>query len=88
MDLAIQSSNMLSTSGRDDIVKTALAWTKGDDIYYAGRFVTHERNVNDPRVKKLVKVFHESPAVRQAIHAAFKGNHNFYSLPWLKGKVQ
>lgn len=88
VDLAIQSSNMLSTSGRDDIVKTALAWTKGDDLYYAARFVTHEKNVNDPRVKKLIKVFHESPAVRQAIHAAFKGNSNFYSLPWLKGKVQ
>lgn len=88
VDLAIQSSNMLSTSGRDDIVKTALAWTKGDDLYYAARFVTHEKNVNDPRVKQLVKVFHESPAVRQAIHTAFKGNSNFYSLPWLKGKVQ
>lgn len=84
VDLAIQSSNMLSASGRDDIVKTALAWTKGDDTYYASRFVTHEKNVNDPRVKALIKIFHESPAVRQAIHVAFKGNNNFYSLPWLK----
>lgn len=88
VDLATIYAHTLVVAGKADLANRGLAYSKEDDLYYAARFVTRENNTNDPRLKRFVKVFHESPVVRQAIHEAYAKNDRLYSLPWLKGKVQ
>ena len=53
------------------------------DQLFAIRFVTRQDNVNDPRIKKFVKIFQESKAVRDEVHKLFGGEAKLYSLPWL-----
>lgn len=83
LDAAVLYVQSIVTAGRTQLANNALAYSKGNDLYYALRLVTREDNSQDPRVLQFLKVYHESPAVREAIKKAYAGNDKLYSLAWL-----
>lgn len=82
IDLAVLSPFALVLAGKTELANNAIVYSRGDDLYYAGQFVTRENNTDDPRVKALINIYQESPAVRQAISATFGNNDKLYTLPW------
>ncbi|MDM0029958.1 MetQ/NlpA family ABC transporter substrate-binding protein [Variovorax saccharolyticus] len=83
IDIAVLSPFTLVAAGKPELANNALLYSRGDDVYYAGQFVVRSNEPVDPRFTQFVKIYHESPAVRQAIHKAFANNDKLYSLPWL-----
>lgn len=61
LDAAVLYVQSIVTAGRTRLANNALAYSKGDDIYYALRLVTREENTKDPRVLQFLKVYQESP---------------------------
>ena len=84
LDAAVLYVQSIVTAGRPQLANNALAYSRGDDIYYALRLVTREENTRDPRVHQFLKVYQESPAVREALKKAYAGNEKLYSLAWLR----
>ncbi|MDZ5458760.1 MetQ/NlpA family ABC transporter substrate-binding protein [Azohydromonas lata] len=83
VDLAQGIPAHFVSAGKPQVASSGLLYTGVADRLFAIRFVTRQDNVNDPRVKKFVKVFQESKAVRDEISRLFGGDARLYSLPWL-----
>ncbi|WP_298235444.1 MetQ/NlpA family ABC transporter substrate-binding protein [uncultured Azohydromonas sp.] len=83
VDLAQGIPAHFVSAGKPQVATAGLLYTGVSDVYFAIRFVTRQDNVNDPRVRKFVKIFQESKAVRDEVHKLFGGEAKLYSLPWL-----
>jgi D-methionine transport system substrate-binding protein len=66
------------------VASAGLLYSGASDVYFALRFVTRQDNANDPRIKKFVKIFQESQAVRDQVSKSFSGDPKLYTLAWLK----
>lgn len=82
-DLTVVSLGGLLQSGQLEIARKGLYYSEGSDEFWAIHFVTRGDNQSDPRVHAFVKLYQQSQAVRQQIHASYAGESRFYALPWL-----
>jgi D-methionine transport system substrate-binding protein len=83
VDLAQGIPAHFVSAGKPQVATSGLLYTGVADQLFAIRFVTRQDKVNDPRIKKFVKIFQESKAVRDEVHKLFGGEAKLYSLPWL-----
>ncbi|WP_298925922.1 MetQ/NlpA family ABC transporter substrate-binding protein [uncultured Ramlibacter sp.] len=84
VDLAQGVTSHYVAAGKADIAaRNGLLYTGSEDVRWAIHFVSRQDNARDPRLQQFIRIYQESPAVRQRIHAAYAGNDKFYSLPWL-----
>jgi len=87
VDFAATMPFSLVLTGKRELLDRVLAVTPSYDPYYAVRFVTRNDNSEDPQIRKFIKIYHESPAVRKSIHEMFAGDPKLYNLPWLTSKA-
>lgn len=73
-------------AGKAAMAGSALLFTGITDTYFAIRFVTRTDKASDPRIKRFIKIYQDSIAVREQISKSFAGNASLYSLPWLSAK--
>jgi len=73
-------------AGKASMAGSALLLTGVTDTYFAIRFVTRTDHVADPRIKRFIKIYQDSSAVREQISKSYAGNASLYSLPWLTSK--
>lgn len=83
LDLAQGIPAHFVSAGKPQVASSGLLYTGASDDYFAIRFVTRKDNANDPRIKKFVKIFQESKAVRDQVHKLFAGDAKLYTLAWL-----
>jgi len=83
VDLAQGIPAHFVSAGRPQAASAGLIYSGASDLYFALRFVTRQDNANDPRVKKFVKIFQESQAVRDQVSKSFAGDPKLYTLAWL-----
>ncbi len=62
---------------------SALVYSGIEDTRFAIRFVVHEKNRDDPRIREFIRTYHESPAVREVAHQGFSQDERLYALTWL-----
>ncbi|KAF1048406.1 MetQ/NlpA family ABC transporter substrate-binding protein [Xylophilus sp.] len=87
VDLAQGVTSHYVAAGKADIAdRHGLLYTDAQDARWAIHFVAREDNANDPRLLRFIRIYQESPAVRERIRASYANNDKFYSLPWLGGK--
>ncbi|MFS8975092.1 MetQ/NlpA family ABC transporter substrate-binding protein [Cupriavidus necator] len=84
VDLAQGYPAHFVNAGKPQIAGAGLLYSGIDDLYFAIRFVSRQDNATDPRIARFVKIYQESPAVRQQLSTSFANNEKLYSLPWLK----
>ena len=84
VDLAQGIPAHFVSAGKPQMASSGLLYSGASDLYFAIRFVSRQNNANDPRVKKFVKIFQESQAVRDQVHKLFAGDPKLYTLAWLK----
>jgi len=84
VDLAQGVTSHYVAAGKADIAdKHGLLFSGVEDRRWAIHFVTRDNNASDPRILRFIKIYQESPAVRDRIDASYARNKKFYSLPWL-----
>ncbi len=87
VDLAQGVTSHYVAAGKADVAaKNGLLYTGTEDVRYAIHFVSRQDNATDPRLLRFIRIYQESPAVRQRIHASYASNDKFYSLPWLASR--
>ena len=84
VDLAQGIPAHFVSAGKPQVASSGLIYSGASDQYFAIRFVSRQDNANDPRIKKFVKIFQESQAVREKVDKLFAGDHKLYTLAWLK----
>lgn len=62
---------------------SALLFSGIEDTQFALRFVARQGNADDPRLKRLVQIYQQSPAVRAQINKSCANNPKLYNLAWL-----
>lgn len=83
VDLIVSLPHGLVRAGKAELADKGLYYAKGEPDYWAAQFVVRADKPEDPRLRKFIEIYRESPAVRVAIHAAYANNDRLYSLPWL-----
>ncbi|MGV6875303.1 MetQ/NlpA family ABC transporter substrate-binding protein [Pseudochelatococcus sp. B33] len=84
VDLAYGVTSHYVTAGKADIAdKHGLLFSGVDDARWAIHFVSRKDNADDARLREFIRIYYESPAVRQRIDDSYANNEKFYSLPWL-----
>ncbi|MDB5760346.1 MAG: methionine transporter substrate-binding protein [Burkholderia sp.] len=64
---------------------SALLFSGIEDTQFALRFVARQDNADDPRLKRFVQIYQQSPAVRAQINKSYANNPKLYNLAWLSG---
>ena len=82
LDLAQGYPAHFVNAGKPQLAGSALLYSGIDDLNFAIRFVSRQDNASDPRLKQFIKIYQESPAVRQQISASYVHDSKLYSLPW------
>ena len=62
---------------------SALLFSGIEDTQFALRFVARKDNADDPRLKRFVQIYQQSPAVRAQISKSYANNAKLFSLAWL-----
>jgi D-methionine transport system substrate-binding protein len=83
VDLAQGYPNHYVNAGRGDFAGKALLYSGLDDTHFAIRFVTRDDNAGDREIADFIRIYQQSPAVRDQIDASNAHNPALYSLPWL-----
>lgn len=63
---------------------SGLAYSGIEDARFAIQFVVKEERGNDPVIKKFIKIYQDSAAVKESIHKGFASDERLYALAWLK----
>jgi D-methionine transport system substrate-binding protein len=58
-----------------------------EDTRFAILFVAKNDRADDPLIKEFVNLYHNSMAVKDAIHTANNNDSNLYSIAWSDGKT-
>jgi D-methionine transport system substrate-binding protein len=61
---------------------SGLIYSGVEDIRFAIVFVAKNDRANDPFIKEFIDIYHNSQAVRDAIHEANNNDSNLYSIAW------
>lgn len=84
VDLAQGYPAHFVNAGKADVAGAGLLYSGIDDEYFAIRFVARRDNAGDPRIARFIKLYQESPAVREQLHTSYANNDKLYTLPWVK----
>lgn len=82
VDLALGYPHFIVASKAFD-PSSGLIYSGVGDKQYAIVFAARKEKENDPGLKKLVELYQNSQAVKDAIHKAFGNDDKLYTLPWL-----
>lgn len=82
VDLALGYPHFIAASGLFD-PGSGLIYSGIDDRRFAILFAVKEDRAGDPNLKKLVELYQNSEAVREAAAKAYHSNDNLYTLSWL-----
>ncbi len=63
---------------------SGLIYSGVDDKQFAIVFAVKKDKVDDPKLKELVTLYQNSPALKEAINKAFASDDKLYTLPWLQ----
>ncbi|MDR2342017.1 MAG: MetQ/NlpA family ABC transporter substrate-binding protein [Campylobacteraceae bacterium] len=63
---------------------SGLIYSGVEDILFAITFVAKDNHADDPLIHKFIDIYHNSQAVRDAIHKANNNDGNLYSIAWSK----
>ncbi len=90
VDLAQGVTSHYVAAGLADVAaKHGLIYSGVEDTRWAIHFVSRTDNANDARLLQFIRIYQESPAVRQRIDDSYANNRQFYSLPWtIKGATK
>lgn len=88
VDVAVGAPLFLIAAGKADIAKNALAYSGVEDGDYALYFVARQDNAGDARLKQFIRIYQDSPVVREQIKASFAGDEKLYTLTWLKDQAK
>jgi D-methionine transport system substrate-binding protein len=83
VDLAQGIPAHFISAGKPQIATSGLIYSGVADMGYAIRFVTRADRANDPKIRKFIKIFYESAAVREQIKKSFANDSRLYKLAWL-----
>ncbi len=83
LDLAQGYPSHFVAAGKHDVASSGLLYSGISDNYYAIRFVTRQNNVGDPRIKRFIQIYQDSPAVREQLHKSNANDAKLYTLAWL-----
>ena len=83
LDLAQGYPGHFVNAGKPEVAGSALLFSGMGDSYFAIRFVTRQDNVNNERVQRFIKLYQDSPAVREALLKSNANNPKLYTLAWL-----
>ncbi len=81
VDLALGYPHFIAASGLFD-PGSGLLYSGIDDRRFAILFAVHEDRAQDPKLRKLVELYQNSEAVRQAAAKAYHSNDKLYTLSW------
>lgn len=83
VDLAVGAPMFFVSAGQLDIAASALAYSGSEDIKYAIHFVARDdESATDPRLRKLIQIYQQSPIVRAHIHDSQGRDERLYTLAW------
>lgn len=88
VDLAVGAPLFFVAAGRSDVASGGLAYSGAEDEKYAIHFVTRAGEPEDPRLRQLIRLYHESPVVRAQIHESLGKDEKLYTLPWLERQAR
>lgn len=83
VDLALGYPHFIVASKAFD-PSSGLIYTGVGDKQFAIVFAARKDRADDPGLKQLVALYHNSPAVKAAISKAFANDPKLYTLPWLQ----
>jgi D-methionine transport system substrate-binding protein len=84
VDLAQGYPAHLVAAGKPEIAKSGLQYSTVDDQRFAIVFVSRTSNAADPRIRKFITLYQQSPAVLAKIDERYAHDKRLYSLPWQK----
>ncbi|NPT51211.1 MetQ/NlpA family ABC transporter substrate-binding protein [Ralstonia sp. 3N] len=84
VDLAQGYPAHFVNAGKPDVASAGLLYSGIDDEYFAIRFVARNDNANDPRIARFIKLYQDSPAVRQQVRTSYANDDKLFTLPWVK----
>ncbi|RMX07696.1 MetQ/NlpA family ABC transporter substrate-binding protein [Corticibacter populi] len=82
VDLAVVWPSYFVNAGKKEQASEALVYSGIADTYYAMGFAARSDRKDEPRLRRFVELFQNSPKVREVIDARFDHNKNLYTLPW------
>lgn len=90
VDLAQGVTSHYVAAGLADVAaRHGLMFSGVEDTRWAIHFVSRVDNASDPRLLQFIRIYQESPAVRERIDKSYANNKQFYSLPWtVKGAAR
>ena len=83
VDLSLGYPSHFVSAGKPQVASSGLLYSGVSDEYFAIRFVARQDKANDARLKQFVKVYQDSPAVREQLHKSNANNAKLYTLAWL-----
>lgn len=81
VDLAVGYPHFIVASGEFDPA-SGLIYSGIDDNRFSIIFAVREDRADDPVLNEIVRLYHNSGAVREAVHASYASNEKLYTLPW------
>lgn len=84
VDLSLGYPSHFVSAGKPQVASSALLYSGVSDEYFAIRFVARQDKVGDARLKQFVKIYQESPAVREQLHKSNANDAKLYTLAWIK----
>ncbi len=84
LDLAQGYPGHFVNAGKPEVAGSALLFSGMGDQYFAIRFVTRQDRVSDARIQRFIKLYQDSPAVREALLRSNANNPKLYTLAWLQ----
>lgn len=81
VDLAVGYPHFIVASGEFD-PGSGLIYSGVDDAQFSIVFAVKKDNADRQVLKDVVELYHNSDAVRDAVHKSYASNADLYTLPW------
>lgn len=82
VDLAVVWPSYFVNAGKKEQAGKALLYSGIADTFYAMGFAARSDRAAEPKLRKFVELYQNSPEVRRVIDDRFDGNASLYTLPW------
>lgn len=63
---------------------SGLVYSGIEDERFAIQFVVNEKDANNPDIRRFIRIYQNSPAVKAEIRRAFANDDRLYTFAWLK----
>ncbi len=82
LDLVVVWPSYFVNAGKKDQAGKALLYSGIADTFYAMGFVARADKAKDAKIAKFVRLYQNSPKVREVVASRFNNDPNLYTLPW------